>query len=198
MKSTKTSTRLHWANLVGLSLQQQRRMLLERMANSADALERFWSKVDKLGPEDCWPWVACVDEGGYGIFHLTFAVPKQLTYNAHRVSYFLAHHNLPNNLCVCHKCDNRKCVNPSHLFLGTYVDNNLDRDIKMRGRCERGQTHGMAKLCEAQVQEIRIMRTNSSARLIDIAKAFGVSKQCVESIVYRVNWRHLPWPIECF
>lgn len=87
---------------------------------------RFWAKVDKTG--DCWVWTAATNPKGYGQFYVE---GMRL---AHRVSWILAHGPIPDDLCVLHRCDHPPCVNPAHLFLGTYADNNHDRDAKGRQR----------------------------------------------------------------
>lgn len=87
----------------------------------------FWEKVDKRGPEDCWEWKAAHTKRGYGCFR--FNERQDLS---HRVSYILAHGSIPDGLWVLHKCDNPKCVNPAHLFLGTHQDNM--NDMKNKGR----------------------------------------------------------------
>jgi hypothetical protein len=93
--------------------------------------QRFWAKVDRRGPDECWPWLAYLSVEGYGRHRFGGRVE-----NAHRVAYRLAHGEIPAGLVVRHRCDNAACVNPAHLVLGTVQQNNADR--LERGRYARG------------------------------------------------------------
>lgn len=93
---------------------------------------RFFSKVEKRDT-GCWEWVGQINKHGYGVFSV---LAKPIT--AHRFSYSLHHGKDPADLLVCHTCDNPKCVNPEHLFLGTVLDNHRDMDRKGRRRNQYG------------------------------------------------------------
>lgn len=91
--------------------------------------ERFWRKVKKADGDQCWEWTAAFFRAGYG----KFAIEHRKIEGAHRVAWILAHGPIPNGLWVLHKCDVRRCCNPSHLFLGTVSDNVQDMLRKGRG-----------------------------------------------------------------
>lgn len=93
--------------------------------------DRFWPKVDKLGPDDCWIWNGSEHGRGYGGFsYQGRSVPAQ------RIAWMLEYGDPPRHLFVCHRCDVPKCVNPAHLFLGTHQDNMDDMAAKGRGRSD--------------------------------------------------------------
>jgi len=94
------------------------------------AIERFWPYVEKRGPDDCWLWVGCVNERGYGKFGGGGSAKRSMY--AHRFIYEEIRGPLPEGACVLHRCDTPRCVNPAHLFLGTRGDNFNDAVWKGR------------------------------------------------------------------
>lgn len=145
--------------------------------------ERFWAKVDRSGgPDACWPWTACRNERGYGYFW-TGRVAK-----AHRVAYELSSGlPPPAHLDVCHRCDNPRCCNQTHFFLGTRADNTADMLAKGRGADFRGENNGRAKLTAEQVREIRA----TSGLLREAAARFGVTMAQVSDIRRGKSWAHV-------
>jgi len=88
---------------------------------------RFWAKVNIKGPNDCWVWKAACTPSGYGVF----GFDGTNAHRAHRVAWKITYGSIPEDMFVCHHCDNKKCVNPVHLFLGSNSINQLDRIQKI-------------------------------------------------------------------
>lgn len=148
---------------------------------------RFWSRVSKAPhSKGCWEWQGQTDKGGYGTISI-----NDRNKRAHRMSYELAYGELPAELDVLHTCDNPTCVNPSHLFLGTDVDNMRDKVAKDR-QC-KGESHGMSKLTEEQVLEIRrrYKRYAKVDNTVTLAREFGVHQSRIFDIVNRKKWKHI-------
>lgn len=151
-----------------------------------NAPELMWTKVDTfvvsrrvdLGP--CWNWVGTLGVGGYGQMRIKCSYQR-----THRISWFLTHGEWP-ILCVCHKCDNRRCVNPDHLFLGTGADNVADKVAKTRQA--RGSAHGRSKLTEEIVLDIR----RNGRPVPDLAREYGVPVECIRHARKGITWKHLP------
>jgi len=131
-------------------------------------MKRFWDKVVKT--DSCWLWTGCLCRG-YGLIKASNGMRR-----AHRVSWELHFGPIPEDLYVCHQCDVRKCVNPSHLFLGTHTDNM--RDMTKKGRHARRQN--TAKLTYDEVDAIRALRGKLNQR--DIGWLFGVHQTAVGHI----------------
>lgn len=140
---------------------------------------RFWEKVDKgLG---CWIWKASTNHAGYGRLNY-----KGVIHKAHRISYIMANGEIPHGMHVLHTCDNRLCVNPSHLFLGTQADNMVDKQRK--GRAPHGGNCPQAKLTQDQVLEIREEKILSGS---EIASKYGITRSYAYAIRGGRTWKHL-------
>ena len=147
-----------------------------------ECIKSFWSKVTKKDEKDCWEWTGCL-VSGYGYFRWL----SKPTY-AHTISYRLCVGEYDPKLSVLHKCDNRKCVNPNHLFLGTYADNNRDRANKQRSAV--GSKSGRAKLTEKDVLVIRELASKGQ-NYTQIAKLYDIHSDTISRIVRRKNWTHI-------
>ena len=145
--------------------------------------ERFWAKVDKKGPEECWEWTGAKLRDGYGRIREGGQYGRPVL--AHRASWELAKDPIPKGMCVLHRCDNPACVNPAHLFLGTISDN--AQDMVNKGRSTRGERVITSKLTEQGVHEIRQML---GARILQsvIAKKYVVTHMTSSRINTGATW----------
>jgi hypothetical protein len=135
--------------------------------------ELFWNKVNKNTENGCWEWTGALDTWGYGQF-----TSKQKRYSSHRLSIEWAGFD-PKGKIVCHKCDNPKCVNPDHLFLGTQSDNMLDMVSKKRNN----NTH--KKLSDDQVRDIR----QSTETYEILCKTYDVSLATIWKVKKKMNYK---------
>ena len=142
-------------------------------------LERF----APVGSGECWQWTRSCDTNGYGIISI-----QRRTQTVHRIAYQLWNGDVGDQ-CVLHRCDNRKCCNPAHLFLGTRADNNKDRDAKGRHVPLKGSRHGNAKLNESQVLLIRTMKGTATQR--EVASMFSVDRTLIGLIWANKAWQHV-------
>lgn len=151
--------------------------------------ERFYSKIEIIPFHDCWEWVGAASSDGYGVIRIN---GKNI--RSHRFSYkeFIGY--IPKEICVCHKCDNHKCVNPKHLFLGTNKDNM--QDMVKKGRQSKGDSHYYSKLSSDQVKcilnkYIRGTGSKNRGNILYLSKIFNISRRQIGKIIRREKWKHL-------
>jgi hypothetical protein len=141
-------------------------------------IKRFLSKIGRTTETGCWEW-----NGTKNIKHkyAVFGVSHKILLRANRVSYEIFKGQIPEGLLVCHSCDNRSCVNPEHLFLGTDLDNT--RDMLIKGR------QGSQKL---RVEHIPIIRDalNAGFKQHEIGRYFGVAQSRIAMIKNKTAWSY--------
>lgn len=158
---------------------------------SQSDIERFWSFVDRKGPDDCWLWMGGGNPKRYGHFSIG---PREtaITALAHRISYFLAYG--VTNLQVLHRCDTPRCVNPAHLFEGTQKVNRVD--CKQKDRTAKGTEHGKHVYTEDEVLEA-VRLYYSGHRICDIASRLRMTQGAVWNIVNGKSWAWLTGVTSC-
>lgn len=151
-----------------------------------DSLEdRFWQKIEIIPFHECWEWVGSMRPDGYGVI----SGPKRPNsksrmIRANRLSWELHFGRIKDGLFVCHRCDNRGCVNPNHLFLGTQKENMADMYSKKRES---------RKLSDEQIKEIKKLykRRSKDFGLVPLAKRFGVTHAQIGYILRGTSWKHI-------
>ena len=148
----------------------------------------FFSKSKLDAGTGCLEWQRCLDKDGYG--KLVF---KGKSYQAHRFSWIVTYGDIPEGQCVCHKCDNPRCINPDHLFLGTHSENIQDAVDKKRMvpcfqyRPKRTNT----KLDVSQIAEIRKLYAEKQLSHRQLAKMFGVCRSNIHYILSKKYWEEI-------
>jgi len=144
---------------------------------------KFWQRVNKKSPEECWEWQGTINGDGYGVLKF-----RKAPHTAHRISLFLSGRNTsPEKPMVLHSCHNRRCVNPNHLRPGCSQENEDDK-VKASRQC-RGSAIAHSKLSEAQVSEIRALLTRKLSKQ-SIANRFCVARQTISKISRGLTWKH--------
>lgn len=140
-------------------------------------MKRFWDKVKKAGPDDCWEWQGSVYRAGYG---QTYQPETQKSTGAHRVAYTLTKGQPLPGMAVAHTCHNKLCCNPAHLEAQTYSENtrsNFTRSVN---------THKGKKWSDEQVSEMHRLRS-AGVPVRVIAETIGAPLKTVERHVYKLN-----------
>ncbi len=146
-------------------------------------MERFWSKVTKDSASGCWLWGGATDYG-YGVF-MEGPHGAQKKHRAHRFLFERMNGPIGGGHVCCHSCDNRACVNPDHIFLGTQAQNMAD--MVKKGRQRRGSEHHNARLREDDIVAIR----RDTREQAEIARSYGVSQVAVSMVKLRKTWKHV-------
>lgn len=152
-------------------------------------IDRFWSRVDRCG--DCWEWQGPPNRSGYGQVSI-----NRKMYPTHRLAYMLTKGPIPRGMFVRHACDNRLCVRPDHLDIGTFEDNIADTVRRKRGgpgeNAARGERAGSSRLTDRDVIQIREAYAAGGVTQTILARDFGVDTGTISRIVTGKAWTHLP------
>jgi HNH endonuclease len=149
--------------------------------------ERFWAKVDKRGPDDCWEWTGAKSGVGYGSVRW-----RGRRENAHRVAYQLVVGQIPEGMHGLHHCDNPPCVNPAHIYVGNQSDNAQDRSKRKRNGSHMGagELNGSAKFTRSQVEDMRNRAvTGPRGTKAALVREYGVSRTQLGRILSGTCWR---------
>jgi predicted XRE-type DNA-binding protein len=160
------------------------RQTLQHIQGRLNSPEDIWKKINKKSSSECWEWDGYLIWNGYGRITI-----KNKGYLVHRLAYELTYGDIPEGLLVCHTCDNRKCCNPQHLFLGTQQSNYNDMVVKNRDRKANGEKQGLHKLTISQVKEIRLLYKSNSYTQKELGNLFKVGQCTISDIINYKLWR---------
>lgn len=135
----------------------------------------------------CWEWTGSMTDDGYGKFNLPRPMLVQRRHPAHRISYLTFVGDL-DGLLACHRCDNRKCIRPDHLWKGTVAENQTD--MVKKGRQEVGSMRYCAKLTESDIPIIRRLLADGHPTT-RIGALFGVDGSKISQIRRGIAWKHV-------
>lgn len=164
-------------------------------ATEEEKRERIRMQLEKFAirKEGCWGWSGYKDKDGYALINTGSNGKGYHERRAHRISWELINGKIPDGKMILHSCDNPICTNPDHLFSGNNQTNSDDKLEKERGN--RGSKHGLSKLTEDQVFEIRKMYLQGYKPCV-IREKFSISPMTLSQIMRNKIWKHVPFPTE--
>lgn len=151
--------------------------------------DRYWSHVDRRGPDECWPWIGSTSSG-YGRFWDGTYLPtgSRRMALAHRWAYKTFLGPVPDDIEVCHNCDNRPCQNLTHWFLGTQQDNMDDKVAKGRQARLVGESNPGVKLTSQQVDAIRHQYATGAVSMRILGEQYQVARTTIGDIINGRTW----------
>jgi hypothetical protein len=164
------------------------------LANKTDkdsVKEYLENRVNKYSPifdtDCCWFWSRGVNTSGYGHIGPNRISAHYGVTTAHKLSYLVHNGEVPEGQCVLHTCDNKICINPNHLFLGTHQDNMDDMVRKGRSDTSSGEDHPMSVLSTLDVLRIRDCKDHNTS--VELSRMFDVSPRTIRDIWNRHTWK---------
>lgn len=153
--------------------------------SSNQSPRNFWASVAKGSPDECWEWQGSTNNTGYGTvawFGKVYTAHRSAAWLSSMVDELSAPKKAATPTHILHKCDNRKCCNPNHFFLGSFSDNMKDAYYKKRKVQPKGEKHSNAKLTNIQANKIR-QRYAEGAKQMELAEEYNVSQRAISLIV---------------